>query len=182
MPFPKKPMLQPLAFAVIAMLAIVSCSEPESKFAKYGTVVEAVILTDDGAFRGINLGDKMDSVQLKEAGPATEADDGYLYYEYKLDSSNAFDVAYTFDEKGLAQIQSEITINDPANTERIFNSFKLYFDDHFGKSANHQGYTVWSVRSEKFGDVKINLSDESAEMTVPNSPGKLDIWIYIEPK
>jgi hypothetical protein len=163
--------------AVLLALLAVSCSEPESKLAKYGPEVEGVIHNDSGAFRGINLGDKMDAVQKKELGPASEADEGYLYYEYKLDS-NSYNVSYNFDENGLNEIQSDIYIKDPSNTEKVFNAFKSYFDDHFGSSETHGGYTVWSVKSEKFGDVKINLSDESADLTVPNSPGKLAIWIY----
>ncbi|MFL5764789.1 MAG: hypothetical protein ACJ77K_12670 [Bacteroidia bacterium] len=166
-----------LAIAAMAALMITSCTKPESKLAKYGPEVEAVMRTDSGAFRGVNLGDKLDSVQKREAVAATEADSGYLYYEFKLDS-NSYNVSYNFDENGLNEIRSDVYVKNPANTDRIFNAFKKYFDDHFGPSETHGGYTVWSVRSEKFGDVKINLSDESLDLTVPNSPGKLSIWIY----
>jgi hypothetical protein len=166
-----------LAPAVLLLLLVASCSEPKSKLAKYGPVVENVIHTDSGAFRGINLGDKPEAVQKKELGPASEADEGYLYYEFKLDS-NSYNVSYNFDENGLNEIQSDIYIKDPSETDKVFGEFKSYFDDHFGQSESHGGYTVWSVKSEKFGDVRINLSDESASLTVPNSPGKLAIWIY----
>ena len=37
---------------------------------------------------------------------------------------------------------------------------------------------VWTVKSEKYGDVRINLSDESADFTIPGSPGKIALWIY----
>jgi hypothetical protein len=40
------------------------------------------------------------------------------------------------------------------------------------------GFAVWTVKSAKFGDVRINLSDESADFTVENNPGKISIWIY----
>lgn len=173
-----KKLSQSIFVALFIACMMISCSKPESKLAKYGPEVESVMRTDFGAFRGFNLGDKIDSVLAKEAGQASEADDGYLYYEFKLDSSNSYNISYNFDDRGLNEIQSDIYIHDPANTEKIFNSFKSYFDDHFGKSESHQGFTVWSVKSEKFGDVKINLSDESSDLTVPNSPGKLAIWIY----
>ncbi|MGZ4060968.1 MAG: hypothetical protein ACXVPU_18200, partial [Bacteroidia bacterium] len=57
-------------------------------------------------------------------------------------------------------------------------SFKRYFDDHYGASQTHEDYTIWTVKSERYGTVRINLSDESADFTVPNSPGKISIWIY----
>jgi|ERR1043166_4248090 hypothetical protein len=106
-----------------------------------------------------------------------ESDSAYLYYEFKLDS-NSYNVSYTFDENGLDEIRSDIYIKNSGNTDKIFNSFKQYFDDHFGPSEMHGGFTVWSVSSSKFGEVKVNLSDESLDLTVPNSPGKLSIWIY----
>ncbi|HEY0029379.1 MAG TPA: hypothetical protein VGC65_01375 [Bacteroidia bacterium] len=166
-----------LLSALIACL-LIACSGPESKLAKYGPEVANVLLTDNGAFRGLNLGDKMDSVIAKEGVPASEADEGYLYYELQLDSSCSYNISYNFDENGLNEIQSDIYIKDAGNTEKVFDCFKRYFDDHYGKSELHQGFTVWTVKSDKFGEVKINLSDESSDLTVPNSPGKIAIWIY----
>ena len=158
---------------------LISCStKPQSALRKYGPEVEAVMRIDAGAFRGFNLGDQIDSVLAKEVAPASEADEGYLYYEFKLDSSTAYNVSYNFDELGLNEIQSEIFINNPENTEKVFNAFTRYFDDHFGKNVSHQGFTVWTVKSDKYGDVRVNLSDDSADLTIPGSPGKITLWIY----
>ncbi len=101
-----------------------------------------------------------------------------MYYEYKLDSANSFNITYNFDEGGLSEIQSDIYIHDPANTDRIFNSFKHYFDDHYGASENHEDYTIWTVQSANYDVVRISLSDESADFTIPHSPGKISLWIY----
>jgi len=129
-------------------------------------------------FRGFNLGEKRDSILAKEIGNTIEADEGYLYYEFKLNDSNSYNVSYNFDDTGLNEIQSDIYIHNQKNTEKVFNAFKSYFDDHFGKSESHQGFTVWTVKSEKYGDVRINLSDESADLTIPGGPGKIALWIY----
>lgn len=164
-------------------ILLISCSKkPESALSKYGREVETVVLTDAGSFRGFNLGDQLDTVLAKEVAPASEADEGYLYYEFKIDSSASFNVSYSFDELGLNEIQSEIFINNPGNTEKVFNAFKSYFDDHFGKSVSHQGFTVWTVNSDKYGEVRINLSDDSADLTIPGSPGKITLWIYPDNK
>jgi hypothetical protein len=163
---------------IIFSLFITSCFEPQSKLSKYGKEVEAVIITDSGTFRGFDLGDKADSVQAKEIGKAIETDEGYLYYEYRLDSSNTYNISYSFDENGLSEIESDIFIHNPDNTDKVFDSFKAFFDDHYGASEEKQGYTIWSVKSTKYGTVKINLSNESADFTVKNSPGKISIWIY----
>jgi hypothetical protein len=163
-------------FLIISFVS--ACKQPESKLKKYGTLLEEVMLSDSGAFRGLSLGEKLDSVQAHEKGKPSEADGGYLYYENKLDSSNTFNIAYTFDESGLSEIQSDIYIANPENTDRIFNSFKRFFDDHYGASITHEDYTIWTVTSEKYGTVRINLSNQSSDFTIPNSPGKISIWIY----
>ena len=90
---------------------------------------------------------------------------------------NYFDTADLYD-KGLNEIQSDIFINKADQTEAIFDKFKAYFDEHYGSSQNQMGITAWLVKSEKFGDVKINLSDESADFTTDKAPGKISIWIY----
>lgn len=166
-------------FILAVFLFFVSaCKHPESKLKKYGSLLEDVMVSDTGAFRGFSLGEKFDSIQAEERGKPAEVDNGYLYYEYKLDSSNSFNITYNFDESGLNEIQSDIYIKNPDNTDRIFDTFKRFFDDHYGASQTHEDYTIWTVKSEKYGTVRINLSDESADFTVPNSPGKISIWIY----
>ena len=94
------------------------------------------------------------------------------------ENSNTYNISYSFDDRGLNEIQSDVYIKNPNNTEKVFNSFKSYFDDRFGKNETHQGFIVWTVKSEKYGDVRINLSDESSDFTIPGSPGKIALWIY----
>ena len=171
--------LSKIPFILLLFICFISaCKQPESKLKKYGSLLEGVIVSDSGAFRGFSLGEKLDTVQAKEKAEPTEVDDGYLYYEFKLDSSNSFNITYNFDESGLNEIQSDIYIQNPDNTDRVFNSFKRFFDDHYGASESHEDYTIWTVKSVKYGTVRINLSDESADFTVLNSPGKISIWIY----
>ncbi len=178
MSFSEKKSIANTLFFVLFVALISSCNKHQSALSKYGPELEAVMRSDFGTFRGFNLGEKMDSVLAKEGEKASEADDGYLYYEFKLADSNSYNISYNFDDRGLNEIQSEIYIKNPNNTEKVFNSFKTYFDNHFGKNETHQGFTVWTVKSDKYGDVRINLSDESEDLTIPGSPGKIALWIY----
>lgn len=166
-------------FATLIMLVVfASCTKPKSKLAEYGPVFESVMITDTNVFRGFSLGEKIDSVQKNELEKPTESDSAYLYYEYTLDSTGSFNITYNFDETGLNEIQSDIFIKNQDKADEIFSKFKAFFDEHYGESESHQGFTVWSVRSQKFGEVKINLSDESADFTAEKAPGKISIWIY----
>jgi hypothetical protein len=156
----------------------IACEKEKEPLKKYGLFVEKVILTEEGAFRGFNFGEKIDTVIAREVSKASESDNGYLYYEYKIDDSGSFNITYDFDEEGLNEIQSDVYVKNTLQTDSVFNAFREYFDDHFGKSEVDMGYNVWSVRSETYGNIKINLADESADFTADKTPGKIAIWIY----
>jgi len=165
-------------FLFVGILIFASCEDSKSPLSKYGSFFEHVMRSENGVFRGFNLGVQIDSVLENEQAKAVEADENYLYYEFQQDTTGSYNVAYTFNEKGLAEIQSDLFITNQANTDSIFNCFKSYFDEHYGPSETDMGYSVWSIKSDLFGDVKINLSNESSDFSVPNSPGKVSIWIY----
>jgi hypothetical protein len=169
-----------LIITCFLLAAISSCTtKSKSKLAEYHPVLEKIVRVETGAFRGFNLGDQLDSVKLREPAQPVEVDEGYLYYEYKIDdTTGSYSISYNFDDKGLNEIQSDIFITNANNTDQLFNSFKSYFDDHYGSSEMDMGYNVWTVKSQKYGDVKINLSDESTSLTTDHAPGKISIWIY----
>jgi hypothetical protein len=175
--FSKKHLFSLSAILVIVIL-FYSCEKEKDPLKKYGPFVEKVIQTEDGAFRGFNFGEKMDTIIAKEASQAAETDEGYLYYEYKIGALGSFSITYDFNEAGLNEIQSDVFITNSLQSDSVFNSFRKYFDDHFGKNELDMGYNVWSVKSEKYGNIKINLSDESADFTDKKAPGKIAIWIY----
>ena len=166
------------AFPVLIILLMAGCDTKKSPLAEYGSFFENVMRSEDGVFRGFNLGVKLDSVLKNESSKAIEADENYLYYEFQTDTTGTYNVAYTFNEGSLSEIQSDLFINNQTNTDAVFNAFKTYFDEHYGPSQTDKGYTVWSVKSDLFKEVKINLSNESADFSIPNSPGKVSILIY----
>lgn len=160
------------------LLLVVSCSNPETDLRKYGIVFKNVVRSDDGIFRGYHLGDAQETVQVSETEEPTDVDDGYLYYEYHIDTIGVFNISYSFDERGLKEIQSEIYINNAEEVDEIIKNFQQYFDNHYGESESQMGFKVWSVKSEKYAEIKISLSDESVDFTTDNAPGKISIWIY----
>ncbi len=163
---------------LVLIVCFSSCKQHKSKLAEYGPVFEKIMINDFGAFRGCTLGDKQDSIQFKEKGKPTETDAGYLYYEYSLDSVGSYNVTYNFDDKGLSEIQSDMFIKNPDKADELFSKFKSYFDERYGDSESHMGFTVWSAKSANYGDMKISLSDESADFTTDHAPAKLSLWIY----
>jgi hypothetical protein len=170
--------LLPLSILLLSLLSACDSKKEKDPLDQYGIFVKTVMLTDTGSFRGFNFGDPMDAVLAKESAKASEADENFLYFEYRIDTVGSFDIAYDFDESGLVEVQSYVYINNINKVDSVFNAFKDYFDDHFGKNETQMGYNVWSVRSEEYGNININLSDESANFTADKAPGKLSISIY----
>ncbi len=168
-----------LAIVFLPFLIIISsCSNSKSKLKEYGAVFQSVVLSDEGVFRGFNLGDLQVEIQKNETAKPIEADTGYLYYEYKLDTVGSFNITYNFDDKGLNEIQSNIFINKADESETVFDKFKAYFDQHYGESESQMGFNVWSVKSEKYDEIKISLSNESTDFSTDLAPGKISLWIY----
>lgn len=164
--------------SVLFLFALLSCTHTSKKLEKYGIVVSSVMHSDSGVFRGFSLGDSFEMVQKNEVAKPLEVDSGYVYYEYAIDTMGSFNITYTFDEKGLSEIQSNVFVTNPANTEEVFNKFKSYFDEYYGSSETKMGFNIWSVPSEKYGKVLINLGDESTDFTIDKAPGKISVWIY----
>lgn len=166
------------ALLFVSLFFVFSCSNPKSELKEFGPVFQSVVLNDAGVFRGFSLGDKQIDVQNKEIGKPIELDSGYLYYEYKLDTTGSFNITYNFDDRGLNEVQSDIFINRADQAEVIFNKFKAYFDQHYGESESQMGFTVWSVKSEEYEEIKISISNESSDFSTDQAPGKISIWIY----
>lgn len=168
-----------LTFLVVTILIVFSsCNNSETNLTKYGPVFNAVVVSDQGVFRGFNIGDSQEIIKTKETKKPIEEDKNYLYYEYSFDSTCVYNITYNFDEFGLKEIQSEIYLNDTSNIESVMKNFKLYFDDHYGASEYQMGFNVWSVKSDKFDEVKITISDETTDFSSSNFSGKIAIWIY----
>jgi len=176
--FSLKPQHKKTAVLLLFTVIVFSCTHPKSKVAEYGPVIENVMRSDVGVFRGFGLGENLDSIMKKESEKPIEIDSDYLYYEYKLATAGSFNITYNFDERGLSEIQSDIFITNADEADQVFGTFKTYFDQHYGASRMEMGFTVWSVKSEKYGDVKINLSNETTDFTADKAPGKISLWVY----
>lgn len=170
--------IKKIAVVCFIAIAVYSCNQ-EQKPVDINSVPSIILGSNDGVFRGVNLGDSIVTVWRKETLKPIETDSGYLYYEYLLlDTIGSYNITYNFDEQGLYEIQSYIFINDAANTEMVLNGLKKHFDKYYASTQADMGFNAWSVKSDKVGAVKINLSDESNDFTIENAPGKLSLWIY----
>jgi hypothetical protein len=156
-----------------------SCNKNTSEIDVYGDVFKNVVISEDGVFRTHNLGNAINEVLDKETTKPLEQDFNYLYYEYKIDSNITYNIKYTFDERGLNEIESDIFIsNNIPIAEDAYTNFKKYFDDHYGQSQTQRGFNVWSIKSEKYSEVIISLGNELPAFDAKTNLSKISVWIY----
>ena len=138
-----------------------------------GTIIEKIMKSDSGIFRGTELCMSLEKVKSKETIPPSEEDSLYLYYEVALDSANSLTVAYDFDEKGLKEIQADIFLKNENQFNDLLKKFKIYFHNKYGEGENANGFWVWTIK-EKQRNIQIALSDESTDYQY----SKLSLSVY----
>lgn len=168
------PYFKKLIFLLLAFL-LFSCERAEkSDFSAYGENMEKIMRTSQGIFRGLSLGMDLKNVKSIEKTGLIEEDSGYLYYEIPLDRNSSFNLSYDFDEKGLKEIQSDVFLKDEIQFNDLLNNIRMYFDNKYGKAEIDNGFWVWAKKTEKEGNIKITLTDESDDFQF----NKLSLAVY----
>ena len=141
------------------LLFFLSC-DYHSRTADYGETFQKIIKPDDGIFRGVLLGDLFEKIRSSENGTLLEQDSSYLFYEYKLDSSDTYTVEYQFENKKLSEIRLDVYIKDVRNWKILFENLKEYFNEKYGNCTSENESFIWRTNA---GSIQIVLTDESAD-------------------
>jgi len=155
---------------IIPCLMICSCTEEKDY------VIEEVFGDFDGQLRGVNLGVDLNSVLQAEVKRPKDQQEDYLYYDYIIGDRNSYTVSYSFDDKGLYEIQIDIYLMDnKARAEDLFDKIYLMFRDHFGEvKENDNTLALWNFKNPAGESIEINLINESDEYEY----GKLSLTYY----
>jgi hypothetical protein len=170
-----------LSFFIVPALALsflFACNSDKDNGSPAEALVKEVMKSDSGVFRGFALGENIEHVSRSEPGTPQEADELFLFYKYKGADSSSYTIEYDFNELGLKEINCEISVADAIQADSVMNRLNDHFTRLYGPSDEHAGYIVWTVNSSVYGTVRINLNDESTDVAVPGTSGKVAIWIY----
>lgn len=146
-------------FSVILITTIYSCNQNtddsvENKF-------EKIILTGEGIFRNINIGESLETVKAKETGKLVEEDIDYLYYDVELDSTDYYNISYYFDNSGLYETMFDATFNKKSDAEELFNNLNGYYSKRYGEPTNEEGFYIWETSSDVSKKIEIALVNNS---------------------
>ena len=144
-----------LAFIFLTILA---CSTKKSHY------FNQILKSEKGIFRGVDIGESVDEVKLKEDSKFLIDDmNDYLNYDYDLDKGNSYTVTYDFSENSLYSIELSIYFEQIDKAKKLKKEFLDYFQNKYGESKTEQdGYTIWNTKDNKTKNhIEIALKEDS---------------------
>lgn len=171
-----------LSFFAVLFLFLFSCREERTNdkapahpriFEGYHQLLDEIIRSKDGVFRGVNLNTSSETVKVSEPAPAVEVSAEHLYFEYKADSLTNYSIDYVFDNDSLEEISVQINSNDLELASYLFCDLKDYYANKLPNPTEDKGYVVYNCFQGQRRPFVITLSDNS----VPTK-GIINMVIY----
>ncbi len=162
-------------------LFIISCKhEPKEAvkikprvFEGFHPLLDEIVKTKKGVFRGINLNSNPDSVKKAEPSAPIETTKGHLYFEYKADSLTNYSIDYTFNNDSLEEINLQINSDDLELASYLFCDLKDYYAGKLPNPTEDKGQIVYNCFEGQRKPFVVSLSDNSSPIR-----GRINMVIY----
>jgi len=142
-------------------------------FEGYHPLLDEIIRSKDGVFRGINLNSKADVIKTVEKVAPVEKSPGHLYFEYKLDEKTDYSIDYTLDQDSLEEISLQINSDDLELVNYLFCDLKDYYANKLPNPTEDKGYVVYNCFEGQRKPFVVSLSDNSSP-----TKGSINMVIY----
>ena len=142
-------------------------------FTGYHILLDEIIRSKDGVFRGINLNMKSAVIKSIETAAPVEVSENHLYFEYKADSATYYSVDYTLNNDSLEEINVQINSNDLELTSYLFCDLKDYYANKLPNPTEDKGYVVYNCFEGQRKPFVVSLSDNSSP-----TKGTINMVIY----
>lgn len=142
-------------------------------FSGYHILLDEIIRSREGVFRGINLNTNSETIKKIESVPPSEASEGHLYYEFKVDSLTNYSIDYTFSRDSLEEISVQINTNDLELSSYLFCDLKDYYANKLPNPTEDKGSVVYNCFEGQRKPFVVSLSDNSSP-----SKGIINMLIY----
>lgn len=170
-----------IIFPLFLVIFFISCQPAEKKetkvkprvFEGFHPLLDEIIKTKQGVFRGLNLNNKADTIKVVESASPVETSPGHLYFEYTVDSLTNYSIDYTLNNDSLEEINLQVNSNDLELTSYLFCDFKDYYANKLPNPTEDKGYVVYNCFEGKRKPFVVSLSDNSTP-----TKGRLNMVIY----
>lgn len=128
------------------------------------SLFDQVVGSKKGHFRGHSIGANIEEVKKGEKEEPKDWEEDYLYYDIELNEYETYTLSYSFDEKGLYEIQIDVYLDKIETASELFKTFKTHFTKKYGISEEEDlRYGLWVLKSEMSDEIEITLVDESLD-------------------
>ncbi len=142
-------------------------------FEGYHIMLDDILLSRSGVFRGIDLNNSMDSIRKAEISEPVDSSKNHLFYEYQVDSITDFIIEYSFSGDSLQEINVQINSDDQELISYLFCDLKDYYSNKLPNPIEDQGYVVYNCFEGQRKPFVVTLSDNSSP-----SKGIINMLIY----
>jgi hypothetical protein len=151
-------------------LILASCKEEKKEdptdklrvFPGYHVLLDEVVRSKDGIFRGLNLNVNAEAIKKVESAVPADTTEGHLYYEYQADSLTDYSVDYTLNNDSLEEINVQINTNDLELSSYLFCDLKDYYANKLPHPTEDKGYVVYNCFEGQRKPFVVSLSDNSS--------------------
>jgi len=142
-------------------------------FPGYHVLMDEIIRSKTGVFRGLDLNSKSDMIKTTETTTPTETSPGHLFFEYKIDSLTSYSIDYTLNKDSLEEISLQINTDDLELSSYLFCDLKDYYANKLPNPTEDQGYVVYNCFEGERKPFVVSLSDNSSP-----TKGIINMLIY----
>ena len=147
--------------------------EPPRVFAGYHVLLDEIIKSKEGVFRGLNLNSSATDILKTEGAEPLERSPDQLYYEYRADSITDYSISYVLNNDSLEEISVQINTNDQDLGNYLFCDLKDYYANKLPNPTEDRGYVVYNCFEGQRKPFVVSLSDNSSP-----SKGIINMEIY----
>ncbi len=133
----------------------------ERIFKEYAVALDSILKTPEGIVHGLELGASAGEVKAAEAVHPAEVDEGYSYYERKVDSLTSYSIAFTFVKDTLDEIELQVNCKNPDLGADLLNDIKTYYQQKYTAPVMDKGIYVYNCFDSRKRSFTISLTDNS---------------------
>ncbi|MDO9000310.1 MAG: hypothetical protein Q7W45_11140 [Bacteroidota bacterium] len=142
-------------------------------FEGYHPLLDEIIRSKDGVFRGVSLNNKTEDVKAAEREEPIEKSSGHLYFEYKINDKINYSIEYTLDNDSLEEISLQINSDDLELVNYLFCDLKDYYANKLPNPTEDKGFVVYNCFEGQRKPFVVSLSDNSSP-----TKGSINMLIY----
>ena len=130
---------------------------------EYSDYFHKIVNSENWHLRGIEIGDRIDSVRSMETSRLVKETKELLYYESKLNDSDYLNISYYFDKSLLYEIRFDINITDRANADMLYQNLNVFLNKQLGQKNRIELYDIWKTKNDFSQKIEIAVSKDTSE-------------------